>query len=355
VWHNWQDVSAGASSNGQKYGLITQRKSPGTLDLYLIDPASKEKKLLAENVSPAMVPMFDPKSGKIFYLADRGGLTICAISSGKEEKLLAAPSSSDHLVDVISSKKRILFKAHRWFRTDYYLYDLENNKLDAIDIPTDTPWNVNLSASGNYLIYSDKGCFFSREIATGKLRNLTEKLTGMREKGLFCGTISPDDRYFCYRCGLTKDDNPEVIKEGEEVDWEKIDVHTVRCWKIDRRQFVLVDLKTQEFKIIDKEKASFMPVFSPDSKKLFYSDGPSLRVYDINSGKTNKILCPVYKFERFLNWAGNNQLLFRASTGAHGKDSAVYRCDPDGSNMKILWDTVNNDSNKANGKNEKAD
>jgi tricorn protease len=237
-------------------------------DIWIFDLEKKNWEKITDNYAQDIIPMWG-SNGKIYFISDRDENKRMNLYEydpvAKTEKKLTDFKEYDIKFPSIGPR-HIVFENAGYI----YKYDIYENKLEKVNIKIASDFSskrrvyVNVSSNissydisrdGNRVLFSARGNLFAVPKEKGSIKNLTLTQGVHNRNGIF----SPDGKYIAYISDKTGEDEIYIkdIKSDEDI-------------QLTFNSFVY----------------KFAPIWSPDSKKILWSDRElRLRYIDIQTKK----------------------------------------------------------------------
>lgn len=237
-------------------------------DIWIFDLVSKEWAKITNNEAQDIIPMWG-KNGKIYFISDRDEnkrMNLYEFDlNTKTEKKLTNFTEFDIKFPSIGGKY-IVFENGGFI----YKYDIIENKIEKVNIKLTSDLalsrksyinvsnnisSFDISRDGNRILFSARGNLFSVPREKGIIKNLTLTQGVHNRNGIF----SPDGKWVAFISDKTGEDEIYILN--------------------------LQDGNEQQL-TFNSNVYKFSPVWSPDSKKIMWSDRElRLRYIDIQTKK----------------------------------------------------------------------
>ncbi|WP_343731108.1 PDZ domain-containing protein [Duganella sp.] len=280
----------------------------------------------------------------ILWLFNRGGQSVLQIPQ---------PAGGSNDVDPVWIGDTIYFRSDRDGEFNLYAYDVKTRLVSALTRHSDFPV-LNVSASGNRIVYEQAGYLHALDLASGQAHKLTIGVNadlGLSRPRWVSGakyirnaSISPSGARVAY----------EFRGEIVTIPADKGDVRNLTqtpaaherspAWSPDGRSVAYFSDESGEYMLHIRSQdgkgeprkykltgAGFYdnPVWSPDSKKLAYTDNAwTLYVLDVASGVIKKIASePLYGVNKTLQaaWAPDSRwIAYALNSMTYTRSAYIY-------------------------------
>jgi tricorn protease len=239
-------------------------------DVWIYDFQSKETINITNNLAQDIIPMWHGKN--IFFLSDRDRIMNLFVynTDTKETKKVTNYTEFDVKFPSLGNESIV-------YENGGFIYNLNLESLQSVKVPViisddfvsgrneqkDASKSINswaISPDGKRMVFGARGDVFSVPAKTGMTRNLTES-SGVHDRNV---EWSPDGKYISYISDRTGED--EIFIQNQDGTEDAIQITS------------------------NSSNYKYNPVWSPDSKKLLWSDRlQRLQYVDIISKEIIKV------------------------------------------------------------------